>query len=117
MTSLTLLGKDLGDGGCDPSPVLLFLRKLFAAGGSECVDFGTPPGVQFLPGALDESFFRQTVKRGKERAGSNLEGAFSHLLNAVGDADAVERSQFESTEDEEVQSALQEVGRSGHMLR
>jgi hypothetical protein len=50
------------------------------------------------------------MQRGKERSGFDLEGSAGDLLDALRDANAMTRLEFERPQYQKVQSALEEFG-------
>ncbi len=56
----------------------------------------------------------EAIQRGIERALLNLQAVLRDLLNAEQDAVAVQRPQRDGLEDEEVEGALQQLGRVAH---
>ena len=80
----------------------------------ERVDFHAASALGFAPLSGDPPFFSEAMQGREERSGSDHEYAVSHLLDAVGDADAVERAKFQGAENEEIEGSLQEFRRLAH---
>src|SRR5208282_2427701 len=99
-----------GDGDGDAAPTLGFRFELAAARFREVVILGAAVVLRFTPVGAEPAFFLHAVQSRKERAGLDLEGAAGHLLDAAGNAQAVEGAEAEYLEDEHVEGALQEFG-------
>jgi hypothetical protein len=54
------------------------------------------------------------VECGEERSRTNEKDAASYLFDAVGDGDAVQRAEFQGSEDKEVECAWQDIGWFSH---
>ncbi len=115
---LALLGERAVHGGEDVLPVALLFGQLSASGGGQCVHFHSALRFGFRPVTLGPAFFGEPVKRGEKRSRTNEKDAASDLFDAVGDADAVQRTEFQSSENQKVEGARQDVGwfRHGSMI-
>ena len=87
------------------------LASCGSAGGGEGVDFDAAAVLGFAPLSGDPALFSETMQGGKERSRADDEYPVRHLLDAVGDADAVERAKFQGAENEEIEGSLQEFRR------
>ena len=68
---------------------------------------------RLTPLGVEPSSALETVQRGEQRAGVDLEHAARDLLDAAGDAEPVHRLQAQRFEDEHVERALNDVGLVG----
>ena len=103
--------KNAADHGGDAPPVLGFGVKLFAAGFGDGVEAGFAIVFGSAPLGGDPSLVEEANERGVDRALIDLERFFADLLDAAGDAVAVERAHGgESFEDHEVERALENFG-------
>jgi len=98
-------------------PVGFFRLEIFFAGAGEGIVFGAAVVFGFAPCGFDPGLLFETVKSGIERALIDLEDVVGDLADALGDGPAVERLEGDGFEDEEVESALDEVGGFGHEKR
>jgi hypothetical protein len=102
------------DGGGEAVPVGGFVIELLTAETSEGVELGATIVFAGLPFGRDPAFLLEFVKSGIERTVADLEDVAGDLREALADGPAVERFEGEDFEDEEVESALEEVRRFGH---
>src|SRR5512132_1254010 len=105
------------DGDGDALPLSGLDVELSSAGGGElvvlgaAVVFGRPPAGGKPAGCLE------TVERGEERSGPDIEGAARDLLDAAGDAKPVQLAESKRFEDQEVERPLKQIGlRGGHRV-
>jgi hypothetical protein len=105
---------DVGDGGGEAVPVRGFVIELLTAKTSEGVELGAAIVFAGLPFGRDPALLFEFVKSRIERAVADLENVARDLREALADGPAVERFESEDFEDEEIESALEEVGRFGH---
>ena len=101
-----------GNGERDLVPLRGFLAELFAARAGERVVLRAPVVLRRLPGGSQPSGFFQTVQCRKQGTGLDDERPVRELFDAARDAKAVELSGRERLQDEQVEGALQQCGRS-----
>src|SRR5262245_65236763 len=104
------LRQDPGDRAGDPRPVFLFGRELLPPGLRELVELRRPVRLRRAPLGLDPVLLLETMKRRIERALGDLQDVLGDLLNALGDRPAVHWSAGQSSKNEEIQRALEQVG-------
>ena len=104
----------VGHGEGDFGPLLGFRAELAAAGFREAVETGAAVVLGLAPVGGEPASFFHAMERGEQRAGFDEESAVGDLLDAAGDAEAVELARAEGFEDEEVEGSLEEVGLGGH---
>ena len=92
-------------------PLRRLVLELPLAGARERVE---PRAARVLRGAplgVEPAGALQPLERGEQRPGVDLEDAARDLLDAPRDAEAVHRLQAQRLEDEQVERALDDVGR------
>ncbi len=103
--------EEAGDDGGGLLPVLGFGLEGFAAGFGEVVEAGAAIVFGGAPFGFDGAFLFEFEEDGVERALVDGEEIAADLLDAAGEAVAVERAEnVESLEDHEGESALEDVG-------
>lgn len=114
LRSWEILGLDFEEASDDGGGLLPILRlglKGFAAGFGEVVEASTAIVFRGAPFGFDGAFLFELEKDGIERALVHGEEIAADLLDAAGEAVAVERAEdVESLEDHEGESALEDVG-------
>jgi len=68
------------------------------------------------PGGGDGAVEFEAVERGVEGSFFDLEDFVGEEVDGLGDGVAVEGSTLESVKDEEIEGALEEIGRFGHSV-
>ena len=104
------------DGGGEAIPVGEFLFELGATGSGEGIELGDAAGFGFGALALDPAFLLEAMEGGVEGALLDLEDFAGDLLDALGDSPTVLGLEGDGFEDEEVESALDEVVRFAHSM-
>src|SRR5581483_12029186 len=89
-------------------PRFFLLGELLSSFFCQGIELRAASVLRFAPRARHETVRLEAVERGKERPGLDLESALGHLLNAVGDAEAVQRPQRERSQDQQFERSLQE---------
>ena len=103
--------EEAGDDGGGLLPVLGFGLEGFAAGLGEAVEAGAAIIFGGAPFGFDGAFLFEFEKDGIERALIDGEEIAADLLDAAGEAVAVERAEdVEGFEDHEGEGALEDVG-------
>src|SRR5450432_805740 len=97
-------------------PIALLLRELGAAGPCQGVESGPAPVFEFPPFPRNPTFLRQPVQGGEEGTGAHHENPMRYLLDAVRNADPVQWSKLDRSENEEIQSSLQKFGGLRHWV-
>ena len=92
-------------------PVFGFRFELAPARFRQAVEFRAPIVFRFAPLGFEPAGFLHPVESGEERARLHVEGALRDLVDAGGNAEPVERLGRERFEDQEVEGALEEIGR------
>ena len=98
----------------EPIPALELTCELLSAGSRQRVDLRFTAGVGGGPRGLQPALLLQPVQRRVQRALRDLQHVAADLANALRDAPAVHRLERERLEDEQIQRALNEIGRSAH---
>ena len=110
--------KEAGDDGGGLFPVLRFGLQSFAAGFREGVEAGAAIVFGGTPFGFDGAFLFEFEENGVERALIDGEEIAADLLDAAGEAVAVERAEdVESLEDHEGEGALEDIGFFGVGVR
>jgi len=104
------------DGRRKASPALLFLIELAAAIGGEAIELGLAACVAFGPGGGDPALLLEAMESGIEGALLDLEDFVGELLYALGDGPAVLGLERDGLEDQQVESALDEVAWLSHTV-
>src|ERR1700676_2050352 len=105
---------DVGDGGGEAIPVGGFEIELASAEAGEGIKFGAAIVFAGAPFGFDPAFLLEFVERGIEGAVADLQDFPGDLLQADTDGEAVERFKRQNFQEQEIESALDEVGRFGH---
>jgi hypothetical protein len=111
-----LRAHDQIDCGRQAIPIGGFLFELSAAGGSKRVEASAAAGFGLARFGFDPAVKLKAMQCGIEGALLDLQDLAGDLLDALGDGPAVLRLQGEGFEDEEVESALNEIARFGHTM-
>src|SRR5204863_5160239 len=93
----------------DARPLVGFFLQLPPALRGEAVVLGVAACFGLAEGRLQPARLLHAVQGGKERPGFDVERAARHLFDAPGDAEAMALAEGERLEDEEVESALQQL--------
>src|SRR6476469_5367048 len=109
-----LLSEHLIDGRVHLAPVSLLFRQLPASGRRHGVELGAPPALQLAPRSDNPAALGQAMQSWKERSRPHDEYAFRHLFDTVGNAHAMQRLEFQRTQNQEVECALQKISRFRH---
>lgn len=104
------------DGGGETVPVGGFFFELDAAGGGEGIELGDAAGFGFGALALDPAFVLEAMESGVQGALLNLQNVAGDLLDALGDGPAVLGLESQGFEDQEIESALDEVVGFAHSV-
>src|SRR5437016_5322075 len=96
--------------GCYTLPVGPLRCQFLLACRGERVRSDAPALGRFAPGSFDPAVLLQAMERGKEGAGFDLKRAAGDLRDAVGNGYSVPRLKLEGAENQEVESAFQELG-------
>src|SRR5260370_22436457 len=88
------------------NPVLSFIHKLPVAEFGKRVILGLAVILRGLPGSRDPALIFQPVQRWVKRSLIDLEHVFGNLLDALRDAPAMHRLQFQRLEDQQIERAL-----------
>ena len=104
------------DGGGEPAPVFLFALELRAAGGGERVELGGTASFGFAPFGAYPPLLLEAVKGGVEGALLHLQNFIGYLLDALGDGPAVFGLKQDGFEDQQVESALDEIAWFAHAM-
>src|SRR5262245_25865260 len=97
------------DGARDATPLLALLRQPLPSGRGELVVAGPAVVVGRAPRRRDVFLSLETVERRVERSLSNAQDLFRALLESLGDAPAVHRSELQRLEDEHVEGSLEQL--------
>src|SRR5262245_35650252 len=109
MALLRLADNEMNGAG-ESIPALEFLRKLLAAGGGEGVELRVAPGCRLARLRFDPSLLLEPMQSGIKRALGNLQDLAADLLNPLGNRPSMPRLECDGFENEEVESALYEIG-------
>jgi hypothetical protein len=108
--------QDAADDAGDAFPLFGFERELFRAFLGDRVELCFAVVVGGAPFSGDPALLLETEQGSVDGALVQFQNVLAHLLDTAGDAEAVLRSEgVESFEDHEVESALEDVGFSGHV--
>src|SRR2546423_2552750 len=94
----------------DTLPVFGFGLELPAARAGQAVILRAPIVFGFAPLRFEPTRFLHSVQGGEERARLYVESALGDLIDAGGDAQAVERLRRERLEHQQVESPLKKIG-------
>jgi hypothetical protein len=98
------------DGVGEAEPGLGFLLELGAAGAGEGIVFGFAAAFGGDPIGFEEAFVLEAVEGGIEAALGNVHDGAADLAEALGDAVAVDGTERDDFQDEQVEGALGEIG-------
>src|SRR5580700_10519033 len=104
----------IGDRDRETAPVGGFFFELLAAKLGERVKLGAAVIFRGLPLRSDPPLLFEFVKRGVEGAVTHLQDVARDLSKAEADGVAVEGFEGQNLQEEKVESALNQVGRSAH---
>ena len=104
------------DGRGEAAPVGGFLLELRATAGGQRIELGFSSRFRFRPFRFDPGFLFQAVQSGVEGALLNLKNFAGDLLNALGNGPAVFGFEGNGLENEEVESALDEIAWLTHTM-
>ena|ERR1700722_7443434 len=104
------------DRGRQPAPVRRLFLQLRAPGRGQRIKLRLSPRFRFRPFRFDPGFLFQPVQSGIERALLNLKNFLGDLLNALGNRPTVFRFERDGFEDEEIESALNEIAWLTHTM-
>jgi hypothetical protein len=107
---------NVGDGVGEAHPVGRFLFKLRPAETRERIELGAAIVFRGLPLRGDPAFLFELVKSRVERAVADLQDVAGDLLEAQADGVAVHRLEGQNFQEQQVKSALDQVGRFAHRL-
>src|SRR5208283_376598 len=114
-SGLFFRGQEAREDGGGLLPVVRFLFHLFAAGARQAVVLGAAIVFRRAPLGSDVALLFELQQRGVERAVVNEQAVAAGLLDAAGDAVAVERAEkLDGFQDHEGQGALPDVGFVAH---
>src|SRR2546423_4623220 len=99
------------DGGRATRPLGCLGRQLLSAGARQRVEPRAARVLRVPPFGVDPAGAFQPLQRDEERTGIHFEHAARDLLDATRDAEAVHRLETERFENEQVERALDDVGR------
>ena len=99
----------LADGGDDAIPLALLSGELPAPVRSQRVALH-PAGLVGRPFAGNPALLFEPMQRWEERARLHAEGPAGQLTNAIGDGYAMERSQLQGTQHEQIERPAQQIG-------
>src|SRR2546427_6557752 len=105
---------DARDGARKPAPVSGFLRKLPAAEPRQRIELGAAIILASFPFGGDPARLLELVQCGIKRSVADLQYFTRHLLQSLADCPAIQRLQRQDLQDQEIQSALDEITRSAH---
>src|SRR5258708_15952907 len=97
-------------------PLGLFGGEVLFALGGQGVELRAAAFVADAPVGLDPTSLLEAIERGIEATLADLENVGRELSDALRDAPAVERAESQGAQDEEVESALEELGAIGHIV-
>src|SRR5262249_5114192 len=97
-----------------PLPAAQLALELFAAVAGQRVELGVASQIGLLPFSPNPALLLEPVQRGIQRALADRERVAREELNALGDAPSVERSPGDGFQDQQIERALQEIGRLRH---
>ena len=104
------------DGGRQPLPVGGFAFELAAARAGQRVELRSPIVLALLPLGGDPAVLLELVQRRIERAVADLQHVVRDLPQALADGKAVQRFEREDLQNQQVESALDEIGGFAHLL-
>src|SRR5215216_8124775 len=99
----------LGDGDDDALPALLLDFEPPPPGRGQPIELGPAVVLGFAPLRFQKTMFLEAVERRKQRAGLDLKGPLSDLLDAPGDAQTVIPAQGDRLQDQQIESPLQQL--------
>src|SRR5262245_20760325 len=105
---------DERDGGGEALPVGGLAIQMTAAGRGEAVILGAPVVLAEPPLGGDPAFLFQLVQRGIQRTVAHLQDFHGDMLQAQPDSPRVQWFEREDLENQEVEHALQQIGRLTH---
>src|SRR5688572_4356719 len=111
----SLLHDQLNRAG-EPRPALEFLRQLLPARRAEAVRLRLAPGLGHDPVRLEPALLFQAMQGRIQRPLRHLQHVAADELDSAGNRPPVLRAAGERLEDEQVERALDEVGRSAHIV-
>src|SRR5690349_3532595 len=104
------------DRGCEPAPFGSLLPQVPPSGLCERIELRASSKVARSPLGFDPSCEFELVQCGIERAVGDLQLVVGDLCEALADRPAMERLEGEDLQQQEVESALNEVWRFAHSL-
>src|SRR5579864_230293 len=111
--SSTLL-QDQCNSGRQTFPLTQFFLELFGACGSQFVELGTAIVVGDAPLGIDPASLLQSRQCGIQRSLAHLKSFLGNLLDALGNSPTMHRFERQRFEDQQVQSALQQLHLFAH---
>ena len=99
------------DGEGDPLPIFRLGLELPPARPGEGIEFRAPIVFRFAPLRFHPPGFLHPVEGGEKRPGLYIEGALGDLLDAAGNTEAVKRLRGKGLKHQQVEGALEKVGR------
>src|SRR5262245_57508925 len=96
------------------APFLRFDRELTAPGRGEVVILGAAAQLRDFPRRLDPALVLETMEGRIERALVDLQDVPRNLLDALGDGPTVQGILLQRAQDQQIERAGQQVGRSRH---
>ena len=100
----------MGDGFGEAIPAGFFLGESSAAFAGEAIKFGFTAGVGLFPVGGEKISIFEAVEGGVQGAFGGVDYTAGDLFEALGDGVAVDGTEGDDFEDEEVEGALGEVG-------
>src|SRR5262245_56404909 len=98
------------------APILRFDRELTAAGRGEAVILGAAAQLRDFPLGLDPALVLEPMEGRIERALVDLQDVSRNLLDALGDGPAVLGVLLQRAQDQQIERAGQQIGRSRHAV-
>src|ERR687891_1703351 len=102
------------DGVCHALPFPRFDRELTAARRGKVVILGAAAQLRDLPLGLDPALVLETMEGRIERALVDLQDVSGNLLDPLGDGPAVQGILLQRAQDQQIERAGQQIGRSRH---
>jgi hypothetical protein len=92
-------------------PIGFFFTEVFSTGGGKRIVFGAAIIFRFAPFGANPSLMLETMQRRIKSTLVHLQNVAGDLANSLGDGPAVHRTERDGLEDQQINSALDEVSR------
>src|SRR5262245_14613947 len=115
MTSNLAQPDDAGNGAGEAFPFGGLAVERALPGARERVELGAPPVLGDFPLGAQPALLLELVKCGIERAVADTQVIARYLAQPLADGPGVQRFERDNLEEQEVERALDEIGRSCHV--